>query len=159
QELAMRIQSAERARRTQVSAIWATTSVLLLLAGCGSSQEAAKMTSFSTAESTQNKAELFSLSADQASHIQIYTVAQAPIVRTLRLSGTVAYNAFQTTPVIAQVGGPISRIVVTPGEQVHPGQPLLYIASPDYSQLRSAYIKARDAYQLADKIYVRAQDL
>ena len=117
------------------------------------------MTSFSTAESPQSKAELFSLPPDQAAHIQIYTVAKAPMARTLRLSGSVAYNAFQTTPVIAQVGGPVSRILVTPGEQVRAGQPLLYVASPDYSQLRSAYIKAREAYRLADKIYLRDQDL
>jgi cobalt-zinc-cadmium efflux system membrane fusion protein len=42
---------------------------------------------------------------------------------------------------------------------VRAGQPLLYIASPDYSLLRSAYVKARDASQLADKFYRRAQDL
>ena len=36
---------------------------------------------------------------------------------------------------------------------------MLYVASPDYSLLRSAYIKARDAFQLADKFYKRAQDL
>jgi cobalt-zinc-cadmium efflux system membrane fusion protein len=42
---------------------------------------------------------------------------------------------------------------------VSAGQPLLYVASPDYSLLRSAYIKARDAFQLADKFYKRAQDL
>jgi cobalt-zinc-cadmium efflux system membrane fusion protein len=36
---------------------------------------------------------------------------------------------------------------------------MLYVASPDYSLLRSAYIKARDAFQLADKLYHRAQDL
>ena len=81
------------------------------------------------------------------------------MVRSLRLSGAVAYNAFQTTPVIAQVGGPVSRIMVTPGEQVRAGQPLLYIASPDYSLLRSSYIKAREAFRLADKIHIRAQDL
>jgi len=39
------------------------------------------------------------------------------------------------------------------------GQPLLYVTSPDYSLTRSAYIKARDALQLADKFYKRAQDL
>jgi membrane fusion protein, heavy metal efflux system len=132
---------------------------ILSLAGCGGAGDAAKMTSFSAAPSQQNNAELFSLPPDQASHIQLYTVVQAPMVRTLRLTGTVAYNAFQTTAVIAQVGGPVVRIMVTPGEQVRSGQPLLYIASPDYSQLRSTYMKARDAYQLADKIYVRAQDL
>ncbi len=138
----------------------AALAVALALAGCGGAgEQASKMTSFSTTESAASKAELFSLPADQMAHIQIYTVAQAPMARTLRLSGAVAYNDFQTTPVITQVGGPVSRIVVTPGEHVHAGQPLLYVASPDYSQMRSAYIKARDAFQLADKFYKRAQDL
>ena len=60
---------------------------------------------------------------------------------------------------IAQVGGPVSRVVVVQGEHVRAGQPMLYVASPDYSLLRSAYLKARDAFQLADKLYRRAQDL
>jgi cobalt-zinc-cadmium efflux system membrane fusion protein len=130
------------------------------IAGCGGAGENAnKMTSFSTAESAASKAELFSLPPDQMSHIQIYTVVQAPLERTLRLSGAVAYNGYLTTPVITQVGGPVSRIMVTPGEHVTASQPLLYVASPDYSLLRSAYIKARDALQLADRFYKRAQDL
>ena len=133
---------------------------MIALAGCGGANENAnKMTSFSTAESAASKAELFSLPADQMSHIQIYTVVQTPLERTLRLSGAVAYNSYRTTPVITQVGGPVSRIVVTPGEHVTQGQPLLYVASPDYSLLRSAYIKARDASQLAERFYKRAQDL
>ena len=111
------------------------------------------MTSFSTAESPEAKAELFSLPADQMSHIQVVTVEQGPLARTLRLTGAVEYNDFKTTPVITQVGGPVSRVVVAPGEHVHAGQPLLYVASPDYSLLRSAYIKARDAFQLADRFY------
>ena len=132
----------------------------MALAGCGSTgEQASKMTSFSTAESAASKAELFTLTADQVSHIQIFTVAQAPVVRTLRLSGVVAYNAFLTTPVISQVGGPVSRILVTPGEQVTQGQPMLYVTSPDYSLLRSAFVKARSAFQLADRIFKRDQDL
>jgi membrane fusion protein, heavy metal efflux system len=138
----------------------AALAVALALAGCGGGgDQASKMTSFSTTESAQSKAELFSLPADQIAHIQIYTVAQAPMARTLRLSGSVAYNAFLTTPVITQVGGPVSRILVAPGEHVTAGQPMLYVTSPDYSVLRSAYIKARDAFQLADRFYKRAQDL
>jgi membrane fusion protein, heavy metal efflux system len=35
----------------------------------------------------------------------------------------------------------------------------LYVASPDYSQLRTNYIKARDAYAFAQKANARAQDL
>jgi cobalt-zinc-cadmium efflux system membrane fusion protein len=117
------------------------------------------MTSFSTTESPASKAELFSLPAEQMTHIQLYSVVQAPMARTLRLSGSVAYDGFLTTPVITQVGGPVSRILVTPGEHVRAGQPLLYVTSPDYSLLRSAYLKARDASQLADKFFKRAQDL
>ena len=150
-----------RPRRARRSAIFCgALASAFALAGCGGAgQNANKMTSFSTAESAASKAELFTLPADQMSHIQIYTVAQAPLARTLRLSGAVAYNGYLTTPVITQVGGPVSRIVVTPGEHVRAGQPLLYVASPDYSQMRSAYIKARNAFQLADRFYKRAQDL
>ena len=138
----------------------AAVAMALGLAGCGgSNDQAGKMTSFSTTESAASKAELFTVPADQMSHIQVLTVAQAPFVRTLRLSGVVAYNAFLTTPVISQVGGPVSRIMVTPGQQVTQGQPMLYVTSPDYSLLRSAYVKARDAFQLADKVYKRDQDL
>jgi membrane fusion protein, heavy metal efflux system len=148
----------QRARRSAI--FFAALAAAFAVAGCGGAGEKAnKMTSFSTAESAASKAELFSLPADQLSHIQIYTVAQAALQRTLRLSGAVAYNGYLTTPVITQVGGPVSRIAVTPGEHVTAGQPLLYVASPDYSVLRSAYIKARDASQLADRFYKRAQDL
>ncbi len=138
---------------------WALAGTLFI-AGCGSSAEqASKMTSFSTTESAQSKAELFTLPADQMSHIQVFTVAQAPVARMLRTSGVVAYNAFLTTPVISQVGGPVSRIMVTPGQEVKKGEAMLYVTSPDYSLARSAYVKARDSFQLTDRIYKRDKDL
>ena len=81
------------------------------------------------------------------SHIQVLTVEPTTLTRTLRLTGAVAYNSFHTTPVITQVSGPVSRIAVVPGQSSERGQPLLYVASPDYSQLLSNYLKARDAYR------------
>jgi cobalt-zinc-cadmium efflux system membrane fusion protein len=105
------------------------------------------------------KPELFSVPKEQMAHIQVLTVAPSTLSRVLRLPGTVAYNAYKTTPVITQVGGPVSRIVVTPGQHVNTRQPMLFISSPDYSQLRANYLKARDAYNLAHKSYVRAKDL
>jgi cobalt-zinc-cadmium efflux system membrane fusion protein len=150
-----------RSRHLRQFATWlGALAATLAVSGCGGSGDNAnKMTSFSTAESAASQAELFSLPAEQMAHIQIYTVAQGPLERVLRLTGAVAYNGFVTTPVITQVGGPVSRIVVTPGEHVTANQPMLYVASPDYSLTRSTYIKARDAFQLADKMYKRAQDL
>ncbi len=103
--------------------------------------------------------ELFTIPQDQISHIQIVTLQPTSMTRTLRLTGTVAFNGFDTTPVFTQVSGPVSRIAVTPGEQVRHGQPLLYVASPDYSQSLANYLKARDAYELADNNYARSKDL
>jgi cobalt-zinc-cadmium efflux system membrane fusion protein len=131
------------------------------LGGCGSDpgQRASDMTSFSARQSRSATPELFTIPADQMSHVQVVTIQPTKITRTLRLTGTVAYNAFKTTPVITQVGGPVSRVLVVPGEHVRQGQPMLEVASPDYSQLFAAYLKARDAFRVADKNYARAQDL
>src|SRR5581483_3245305 len=103
--------------------------------------------------------ELFTIPQDQISHIQVLTIEPTTLTRSLRLTGAVAYNGFHTTPVITQVSGPVSRVVVVPGERVTQSQPMLYVASPDYSQLRTNYLKAKDAYSLAQKAYARAQDL
>ena len=106
-----------------------------------------------------NTAELFTIPQDQMSHVQVLTVEPTTLKRTLRLTGSVAYNSFHTTPVITQVSGPVSRIVVVPGQRVTPAEPMLYVASPDYSQLRTNYLKAKDAYALAQKAAARARDL
>jgi cobalt-zinc-cadmium efflux system membrane fusion protein len=118
-----------------------------------------QMTSYSSNGSPSSAPQLFTIPQDQMAHIQVVTVQPTRLVRTLRLTGTVAYNAFNTTPVITQVGGPVSRILVVPGQHVKTGQPMLDVSSPDYSQLLDAYLKAADSFRLADKNWVRAQDL
>lgn len=145
--------------RSIASALGISLVVATVLAGCGSSgRQAEKMTSYTSAKSGA-EATLFTVPQDQLSHIEIVTVSPAPLTRTLRLSGQVAYNGFKTTPVITAVGGPVSQVLVFPGQHVRAGQPMLEVSSPDYSQLRASYLKARDSYNLADKNYQRAQDL
>src|SRR5271168_4000912 len=127
------------------------------LTACSSNDR--QMTSFSANASTSATPQLFTLPPDQLSHVQVVTIQATRLTRTLRLTGAVAYDAFNTTPVITQVGGPVSRILVVPGQQVKEGQPMLDVSSPDYSQLLDSYLKAADSYRLADKNWVRAQDL
>ncbi len=131
------------------------------LTGCGSNDRkgAGQMTSYSANGSPSSVPQLFTIPQDQMAHVQVVTVQPTRLIRTLRLTGAVAYNAFNTTPVITQVGGPVSRILVVPGQHVKTGQPMLDVSSPDYSQLLDAYLKAADAFRLADKNWVRAQDL
>ena len=129
------------------------------LAGCSSDERANQMTSYSAKESKSETPELFAIPENQMSHVQVVTVEPVKLPRVLRLTGAVAYNAFNTTPVITQVGGPVSRILVVPGERVKKGQSLLEVSSPDYSLLYAAYLKARDTLRVTDKNYARAQDL
>jgi cobalt-zinc-cadmium efflux system membrane fusion protein len=129
------------------------------LVGCSSDERANQMTSYSGKESKSETPELFTIPQNQMSHVQVVTVQPVKLPRVLRLTGAVAYNAFNTVPVITQVGGPVSRILVVPGERVKKGQSLLEVSSPDYSLLYAAYLKARDTLRVTDKNYARAQDL
>ena len=133
----------------------ALSAITLTLAGCQSSEPNPSANS----HGNPNNPELFNIPQDQMSHVQVLTVEPTTLTRSLRLTGAVAYNGFHTTPVITQVSGPVSRVVVVPGERVTQSQPMLYVASPDYSQLRTNYLKAKEAYALAQKAYARAQDL
>ena len=138
--------------------LWLSVAVLsviaLLFVGCeGSGSNASANTR------NVNNPELFTIPPEQMSHVQVLKVEPTTLTRTLRLTGAVAYNGFRTIPVISQVSGPVNRIVVVPGQHVHQGEPMLFVASPDYSQLRTNYLKAKEAYALAQKSYARAKDL
>ncbi|MGB6160494.1 MAG: efflux RND transporter periplasmic adaptor subunit [Acidobacteriaceae bacterium] len=153
----MTIRTIFRHRGTGVAAM----ACILAIIGCssGDRERAGQMTSYASRASSSETPRLFTIPEDQMSHVQVVTVEPTTLTRTLRLTGAVAYNAFATTPVITQVGGPVTRILVVPGQQVREGQPMLEVSSPDYSQLLDTYLKAADSSRLAEKNYTRAQDL
>lgn len=125
----------------------------------GPGEAESKMTSYSGTESAAESAALFTVPNDQMAHVQVVAVEKTTLPRVLRLTGAVAYNGFKTTPVFSAIGGPVHELLVAPGQAVQKGQPLLTVNSPDYSAARSAYLKARDTFLLADKFYNRANDL
>jgi membrane fusion protein, heavy metal efflux system len=140
-----------------LAALAAASAVMVVLTGCGGPP--ANTSANSSSAKNSDNAELFTIPQAQMAHVQVLTVQPTTLPRSLRLTGAVAYNSFRTTPVITQVSGPVSRVVVVPGQKVHQGEPMLYVASPDYSQLRTNYLKAKEAYALAQKAYARARDL
>jgi cobalt-zinc-cadmium efflux system membrane fusion protein len=117
------------------------------------------MTSYTASERKADTAQTFQITPEQMAHVKVVPVEKENLPRALRLTGAVAYNAFQTSPVFSPIGGPVQEILATPGQIVHQGQPLLLVTSPDYSVARSAYLKARDTYELSDKLLTRAKDL
>jgi cobalt-zinc-cadmium efflux system membrane fusion protein len=147
----------DRAERGRwLTGLAVAAAILLLFVSCGGS---GPTSADSSNAKNPNNAELFTIPQEQMAHVQVLTVQSATLPRTLRLTGAVAYNSFRTTPVITQVSGPVARIVVVPGQRVQKDEPMLYVASPDYSQLRTNYLKAKDAYALAQKANARARDL
>ncbi len=150
-----------KARLAAASALVAVGVGLVVSFGCqsGASNANSAASSYGANPTVTTKAQLFSLPAEQMSHVAVIAVEKVRLPRTLRVTGAVAYNSFETTPIITQVSGPVSEILAAPGQIMRKGQPMLYVSSPDYAQLRASYLKARDAHQLADKNYLRAADL
>jgi len=96
-------------------AIAAASSIAYSGCSSGPGESESNMTSFTSSETKGDTAELFTVPKEQLAHIEIAPAEKGPLPRTLRLSGAVAYDAFQTTPVFAAIGGPVHEILVAPG--------------------------------------------
>ena len=94
------------------------------------------------------------LTPEQMRHIRLYTVAASRFHKTIEASGAVDFDNDQATSVIAPISGPVSRLLVAPGDKVKKGAPLAMVDSSDFAAAISAYSKAlataRNARRLAD---------
>jgi cobalt-zinc-cadmium efflux system membrane fusion protein len=82
------------------------------------------------------------LTAAQRQKIQVYTVVPSQFHKTIETTGVVDFDNDQATSVLAPFGGPVSRLLVSPGDQVKAGDPLAEVDSPDFATAISAYRKA-----------------
>jgi cobalt-zinc-cadmium efflux system membrane fusion protein len=107
-----------------------------------------------TAQSASATPALVTLTAAQLQHIRLYTVAPAAFHKTVEASGIVDFDNDQATSVLSPISGPVSRLLVQPGQVVKAGDTLATVDSPDYAAALSGYAKAlttaRTLRQLAD---------
>ena len=82
------------------------------------------------------------LTAAQRQHIHLYTVEPSRFHKTIETTGAVDFDNDQATSVLAPFSGPVSRLLVSPGEKVKKGDPLAVVDSPDFAAAVSAYRKA-----------------
>jgi cobalt-zinc-cadmium efflux system membrane fusion protein len=106
------------------------------------------------AQSDSGEAHNVMLTANQRQHIRLYTVAVSRFHKTIEATGTVDFDNDQATSVISPISGPVSRLLVSPGDKVKKGAPLAMVDSSDFAAATSAYSKAvataRNARHLAD---------
>jgi membrane fusion protein, heavy metal efflux system len=126
------------------------------LAGCGASK---REESTAVNEGQAAQPGLFTVSREQLPHLRIVPVQTTTWSIALHTTGTVDWDADHTTQAITQVNGPISRILVDTGARVKAGDPLLYVSSPDVANAISAYKKARNREDLAQRAMKRQQEL
>jgi cobalt-zinc-cadmium efflux system membrane fusion protein len=82
------------------------------------------------------------LTADQQKNVHLYTVARSTFGNTVETSGTVDFDNDHATSVLAPFSGPVSRLLVSLGQNVRKGDPLAVVDSPDFAAAISAYGKA-----------------
>jgi membrane fusion protein, heavy metal efflux system len=113
----------------------AAIATIMSCAGCSSKNEANPVTPFVTAGNV-------TLTAAQRRNIQIYSVEASKFHKTIEATGAVDFDNDQATSVLAPFSGPVSRLLVSLGDQVKKGDPLAEVDSPDFAAAVGTYRKA-----------------
>ena len=127
---------------------FAAMTAMLACAGCSApgDDSVAPMASASASNVTMTPA--------QRQHIRLHTVAPSTFSKTVETTGIVDFDNDRATAVLAPFSGPVTRLLVSPGDKVQKGQVLAVVDSPDFAEAISTYRKAlvtaRNARRLAD---------
>jgi membrane fusion protein, heavy metal efflux system len=124
---------------------------LVSFAGCSPKSDSGEQPSVTASNVT--------LTAAQRQHIRLYTVAPSRVRKTIETSGAVDFDNDQATSVLAPFSGPVSRLLVSPGDHVKKGQPLAVVDSPDFAAAIDAYRKALSAAQTLRRLADMDKDL
>ena len=120
---------------------------LVSLAGCSKDSNDSKQTPAVTPTSV-------TLTPAQRQNIRLFTVAQSKFHKTIDTAGSVDFDNDQATSVLAPFSGPVSKLLVSLGQNVKKGDALAVVDSPDFATAIGAYRKAiataKTARQVAD---------
>jgi cobalt-zinc-cadmium efflux system membrane fusion protein len=128
----------------------------LLIAACSGKKTSSQK---SDPDANQPAPALFTVSNSQLQRLRIVPAHTATFQISVHTTGTVDWDADHTAPVITQVSGPVTRILVDTGSRAKAGDPLLYVSSTDASNAIVTYRKARNDEDLARRTRERSKDL
>jgi cobalt-zinc-cadmium efflux system membrane fusion protein len=78
----------------------------------------------------------------QRQRLHLVSIASTSYRPVVEVTGTVAFDGDQATTVLSPVSGPVTRVLVQPGDRVSGGQPLAYVTSPDFAAAVADFRKA-----------------
>lgn len=131
---------------------------VLVLSGCKSSDQG---------DSTPPPAKVIqvpdmnviTIEGKDADKFHVVAAEQVEIAGELNVTGAVFPDVAREVPVISLANGRVVDIKARLDDRVTKGQLLFKVQSPDISNAFDAYLKAVNDEQLANKAYLRAQDL
>jgi membrane fusion protein, heavy metal efflux system len=122
-------------RSAEVRVVFMVAATAASVTACSSKNETVTQTSVA-------KAGTVALTQAQRQNMHLYTVVPSQFHKTVETTGAVDFDNDQATSVLAPVSGPVSRLLVSLGDQVKKGDPLAAVASPDFASAIGAYHKA-----------------
>jgi cobalt-zinc-cadmium efflux system membrane fusion protein len=90
--------------------------------------------------------------SEQLGKLHVEAVALSNFRPTIQATGTAQFNADVSTQVLAPISGPVTRILAEPGAEVHAGQALALVSSPDFATTVADFRKAQAAYVQAKRV-------
>jgi cobalt-zinc-cadmium efflux system membrane fusion protein len=111
---------------------------LLAIAGCSDAPD------HEVADSTAAAGDslLLTVTSAQRQRLHLVAVKSTSYRPVVEVTGTVAFDGDQATTVLSPVSGPVTRVLVQPGDRVSRGQPLAYVTSPDFAVAVADFRKA-----------------
>jgi cobalt-zinc-cadmium efflux system membrane fusion protein len=123
-----------------------------LLAGCSPDPD-------SNAQAGSTTPQDVTLTAAQRGNIHLTTVAASHFHKTIQAVGAVDFDNDQSTSVLAPFSGPVSRLLVSPGDHVQKGAALATVDSPDFAAAVGTYRKALATERTDKKLADMDKDL
>lgn len=132
---------------TRISAASLGLGALLIAAGCGRSSGRSE-----GASPPADSSGRIVVDSAQRGHFRVARIDPVSFSPTISTTGTVAFGSDRSTQVLAPMSGPVSRILVSPGARVRPGQALAAVASPDFAAAVAAFRKAEAVWRQAKRV-------
>jgi len=90
--------------------------------------------------------------SEQLERLHVEPVTQTSFRPTIQVTGTAQFNADVSTQVIPPISGPVMRILEDVGSEVHRGQALALVSSPDFATTIADFRKAQAAFAQTKRV-------
>jgi len=142
-------------RRLSILAALAMLALVAMLAGCDSSSPRPASADLAPPEIPRivrqsDGTEILQLDAATIPGATVEPVKQLDLPSVLEANGQVGFEDRRVSTIVSRVSGRIDRVRVSQWDDVHRGEPIVALYSPDFMTAEAEYLQAADTSRLSD---------